>query len=177
MVGRPLLPGVIAGAAIVVLCLAGPPAIGRAGSASTGNDGKAARTELVIATATAKYRFQIEVARTAEQRRTGLMFRRHLAADAGMLFTFDPPQLVSMWMKNTVLPLDMLFIDTQGRIVNIARDTTPFSLDRINSDGPVAAVLEVAGGTAERLGIKAGDRVEHELFSPCHSNRSGPDRP
>jgi len=167
----------IAGVAIVVLCLAGPPAIGRAGSASTGNDGKAARAELVIATATAKHRFQIEVARTAEQRRTGLMFRRHLAPDAGMLFTFDPPQLVSMWMKNTILPLDMLFIDAQGRIVNIARNTTPFSLDTIASAGPVAAVLEVAGGTTEKLGIKAGDRVEHELFSSRHSNLPAPDRP
>jgi len=94
----------------------------------------------------------------------GLQGRRRLAADAGMLFDFGRPVPVMMWMKDTHVSLDMLFIDAEGRVVNIARGTVPFSLTPIRSAGPVRAVLEVNAGTAARLGIKPGDRVLHPLF-------------
>lgn len=108
--------------------------------------------------------FKVESAQTPEMRALGLMFRRDLAADAGMLFDFGQAQPVSMWMKNTLIPLDMLFIDADGRIVNIAERTVPGSLAGISSQGPVRFVLELNGGTAARLGLRAGDRVRHALI-------------
>lgn len=111
-----------------------------------------------------QYRFTVEIASTPEQRAQGLQGRRQLAADAGMLFDFGRIQPVLMWMKNTYLPLDIIFIRNDGRIVNIAPETTPESLAIIESAGLVKAVLEVPAGTAARLGIKAGDRVEHRIF-------------
>lgn len=108
--------------------------------------------------------FDIEVARTASERSRGLMFRRELPEDYGMLFDFGPEREVSMWMKNTFVPLDMLFIRADGTIRRIAERTTPFSTDSIPSRGPVSAVLELPGGTTRRLGIAAGDTVHHEMF-------------
>ena len=93
------------------------------------------------------------------------MFRRKLAPDAGMLFDYKVPQRITMWMKNTYIPLDMLFIGAGGRIVNIAERTVPRSLAAISSDGNAQAVLEVNGGTARRLGIRPGDMVLHPIFS------------
>ncbi|MBC8338743.1 MAG: DUF192 domain-containing protein [Alphaproteobacteria bacterium] len=110
------------------------------------------------------YVFQIEVAETDRQRTQGLQYRKSLGPDAGMLFDFKTPQPVGMWMKNTYVPLDMLFIAPDGRILNIARDTTPLSLAGIASAGPAKAVLEVRAGTAVRLGLRAGDRVRHAIF-------------
>ena len=92
------------------------------------------------------------------------MFRRSLAADRGMLFDFAQVEPVSMWMKNTYLPLDMLFIRSDGTISHIAENTEPLSTRVIPSGGPVLAVLELNAGSAKRLGIKPGDRVEHPLF-------------
>ena len=112
------------------------------------------------------YAFDVELALSADQQTQGLMFRRVLAADAGMLFDFHRVRPVSMWMKNTLLPLDMIFIADDGTVAGIAERTIPQSLDIISSPGPVRAVLEVNGGTASRLGIKAGDRVRHSLFAP-----------
>lgn len=103
--------------------------------------------------------FQVEVAATDAERAKGLMYRRELAVNAGMLFDFLTPQPVMMWMKNTLLPLDMLFVTENGRVVNIAERTVPGSLTAIPSDEPVRFVIEVNGGTASRLGLKAGDRV------------------
>ena len=122
-------------------------------------------SELIINTVTGEHRFRIELAVTAEQKRVGLMYRRELAPDAGMLFDFTPSRLVSMWMKNTYIPLDILFIDETGKIVNIVDNTRPHSLKSIRSAGPVLAALELNAGTAEKLGIAPGDRVVYTLFS------------
>jgi hypothetical protein len=108
--------------------------------------------------------FRVEIAATADQRAQGLMFRRQLAADAGMLFLFGASKERAMWMKNTLIPLDMLFIDEAGRIVRIEERTVPQSTRSIFSGGPVAAVLELNAGTASRLAIRPGDRVRHSAF-------------
>jgi len=120
--------------------------------------------ELTIESSGQRHKFTIELADTDERRTLGLMYRTSLAADAGMLFDFKIDQPVAMWMRNTRLPLDMLFITRDGRIANIAQRTVPFSETSIYSSGPVRAVLELNGGTAERLGLKAGDRVIHSMF-------------
>ena len=121
--------------------------------------------ELAIRSGTGLHVFRVEIADTPEARATGLMFRREMAADAGMLFEFHALEPVAFWMKNTELPLDMLFIDRGGRIVRIHERAEPGSLDVIESRVPVWAVLELNGGTAERLGIRVGDRVRHPAFS------------
>lgn len=106
-----------------------------------------------------RHRFTVEVARSPSERAQGLQHRRQLAADRGMLFDFGETRPVYMWMKNTPIPLDMLFVTAAGRIAGIARNTEPHSLATIAAPEPVRYVLEVAGGTAERLGIAAGDRL------------------
>jgi uncharacterized membrane protein (UPF0127 family) len=111
-----------------------------------------------------KHRFVVELASTPEARAQGLMFRQSLAPDTGMLFDFKDSEPVAMWMKNTYLPLDMLFIGRDGRIVRIAERTVPLTLTPISSGEPVLAVLEVNSGTAARLKLKAGDRVIHPIF-------------
>ncbi|MFM5915532.1 MAG: DUF192 domain-containing protein [Chakrabartia godavariana] len=103
--------------------------------------------------------FKVEVARTENDQARGLMFRESLAPDAGMIFPMDPPRWASFWMKNTVIPLDMIFIRADGTIARIAAETVPYSLDPVDSGEPVAAVLEIAGGRAAALGIAEGDRV------------------
>lgn len=110
------------------------------------------------------HRFKVEVAKSPEERSQGLMFRRTLAPDAGMLFDFGRTEPVAMWMKNTLIPLDMLFIGGDGAIVNIAQRTVPQSLTPIPSAKPVRFVLELPGGSASRLGIKPGDKVLHPLL-------------
>ncbi len=117
------------------------------------------RGELFIDTTHTIERFDIEIARTEAQRSRGLMYRAELAPDAGMLFLFDPVREASMWMRNTFVALDMLFIAPDGRITGIAANTTPMSDAVIASGVPVRAVLELAAGTAARLGIKPGDTV------------------
>ena len=92
------------------------------------------------------------------------MFRRELPRDAGMLFIYDAEATLTMWMKNTYLPLDMLFIAADGSIINIAERTVPQSMQIISSRGAALAVLEVNGGTVSRLGIAVGDRVRHSAF-------------
>ena len=106
----------------------------------------------------------VEVATDPKEKALGLMFRTHLADDKGMLFPYDAPRELSMWMHNTYIPLDMLFIRPDGVIHRIEVRAEPMSDRVIESDGPVSAVLELAGGAAERLGIKAGDRVRHPVF-------------
>jgi len=111
--------------------------------------------------------FKIELATTPAERAQGLMFRRSLAPDAGMLFDFGRSEPVAMWMENTLIPLDMLFIAADGRVVNIAQRAVPMDKTPIPSKGPVKAVLELAGGTASRLGLKPGDVVQHAIFAPA----------
>ncbi len=116
----------------------------------------------MIASAGGDHRFAIEVADTPDERARGLMFRETMAADAGMLFDYGSDQTgVAFWMKNTPLPLDMIFIRADGTITQIAADTTPYSLEPIASREPVRFVLEVNAGIAAKLGIVPGDRLRH----------------
>lgn len=119
---------------------------------------------LAIETATGRHDFRVEVASTPPQWEQGLMFRQSLAPDAGMLFDFKAVSPVSMWMKNTFIPLDMVFIDAQGRIINIAERTVPQSLEPVSAAAPARAVLELNAGTASRLAIRPGDRVLFPIF-------------
>ena len=106
------------------------------------------------------HRFTVEVARTPEQQARGLMERQSLAPDKGMVFPYEPPQAVAFWMKNTLIPLDIIFISPGGQILRIEANTVPMSLDPVGSGDAVEAVLELAGGRAAELGIAAGDKVE-----------------
>ena len=108
--------------------------------------------------------FSVEIATTEKERATGLMYRKELADGRGMLFDFSPEQNVQMWMKNTYIPLDMIFIRSDGRILRIAENTEPFSEKIIPSGGLAKGVLEVIGGTAKKYGIAPGDRIAHPLF-------------
>jgi uncharacterized membrane protein (UPF0127 family) len=119
---------------------------------------------LQLVTASGPHKFAVEVMKTDEQRARGLMFRRFLPADRGMLFDFKTEQPVMMWMKNTYLPLDMVFIARTGVVVSVAQNTEPLSERTIASGPPAFAVLEVNAGTAAKIGLKAGDRVEHPMF-------------
>ena len=114
---------------------------------------------LTISSGTRRHVFQVEVAASESEQSRGMMFRRWIAPDAGMLFPFVPPRPASFWMKNTLIPLDMLFIRQDGSIARIAAKATPLSLDAVGVGEPVAAVLELAGGRAAALGIQEGDRA------------------
>jgi len=106
------------------------------------------------------HRFTVEVARTPDQQARGLMNRESLAADRGMIFPYDPPVVASFWMKNTLIPLDIIFIRADGTIASIEANTVPLSLDPVASAVPVATVLELAGGRSAELGIVPGAKVE-----------------
>ncbi len=122
-------------------------------------------SRVIIITASGRHTFRVKVAATPESRARGLMFQRHLGPDQGMLFDLGPGQHdVIMWMKNTFIPLDMIFIARDGTIRNIAANTVPLSRRLIPSGEPVKAVLEVAAGTARRLHIIIGDKVLNKLF-------------
>ncbi len=127
--------------------------------------GAASFQPLEIATKNGVQVFSVEMATTEEEKQTGLMYRKELADGKGMLFDFNPAQEVSMWMKNTYVSLDMIFIRADGRILRIAENTEPLSTKIISSQGPARAVLEVVAGTAQKYGIRPGDRVAHPLFS------------
>lgn len=116
---------------------------------------------LTIESGGARHSFVIEVATTPAQHARGLMYRQALQPDHGMLFVYPKADYVMMWMKNTYIPLDMVFVDDSGKIAGIAADTMPLSTDIIPSPGAVKAVIEFAAGTAQRLGIHEGDRVNY----------------
>ena len=141
--------------ALAAICLASVPAL-RA---------EEALEPLEIVTAGGTHRFSVEVMRTPEQLSQGLMFRRYLPEDRGMLFDFKTEQPVQFWMKNTYLPLDMIFISKAGKIVSIAENTEPLSEKLVPSGAPVAAVLEVNAGTAARIHAVAGDTVRASIFA------------
>ena len=130
-------------------------------------DGRAAdeTQALEIVSKSGVHVFSVEVMRTPEEKAKGLMYRRELAEGRGMLFDFSPEQPVSMWMKNTYLSLDMIFIRADGRILRIAENTEPMSTRIISSGGLAKGVLEVIAGTAQKYGIQPGDRVAHPLFN------------
>lgn len=119
---------------------------------------------LTLNTSTGMHVIQVEIARTPQQQALGLMYRTDLPRDRGMLFIHDRARVVTMWMKNTYIPLDMVFIRSDGTVHHIARETEPHSEAMISSKGPVAAVLEIGGGEAERYGLEPGDRVDHPVF-------------
>ena len=118
-----------------------------------------AKVPLTIRTATGDRSFTVEIARSGEEQQRGMMFRENMAANAGMIFPMEPPRMASFWMKNTLIPLDMIFVRSDGTIARIAPDTVPQSLEPVSSGEPIAAVLEIAGGQAAKQGIGEGDRV------------------
>ena len=123
------------------------------------------RTETVaVETSSGVTEFIAEIADSGPLREKGLMFRRSLAPERAMLFDFGQPRMVAMWMKNTYVALDMVFIREDGTVAGVASETRPHSLDSIGVDEPVLGVLEVAAGTAARIGLKAGDKVRHPMF-------------
>ena len=137
--------------------LAAPPATpAQAGQPQTG----LAIVPLSITTADGRsHSYRVEIARTPGQQAHGMMFRTEVPAATGMLFPFEAPRTASFWMENTLVPLDLLFIGADGRVRNIAANAQPKSQALLNSVGPVAAVLELAGGEAERIGARPGDRI------------------
>jgi uncharacterized membrane protein (UPF0127 family) len=137
-----------------------PPAVAQAAPQPV------AMERLTIATAEGTREFRVEVAADEATRERGLMFRKEVPPGTGMLFDFNPARPVAFWMKNTLIPLDIIFIGVDGRIMNIAERTVPQSLTPVPSEGAARAVLEIAGGAASRLGIRPGDRVQHRILPP-----------
>src|SRR5438067_1245112 len=155
--GRRSVPEAAIAAAVLVACSPQAPAKNMPAEqrAQTGLK----QVPLTIRSRNGVHRFTVAVARTPEQQERGLMFVRFLAPNRGMIFPYDPPQQVAFWMKNTLIPLDIIFIRADGRIARIA-NAKPLDETPLPSGEPAAAVLEIAGGRAAQLGIKAGDRVE-----------------
>ena len=128
---------------------------------------QAMRSEsMTLHTARGPQVIRVEITETMEEKARGLMFRMRLPDGEGMLFGYDPPREITMWMRNTLIPLDMVFIRSDGVVHRIEASTHPLSEEIIASRGDVAACLELAGGAAERMGLKPGDWVEHPLFTP-----------
>ena len=121
-------------------------------------------SKLHILSKLGKFEFNVELAMTEHQQSQGLMYRRHLPSNAGMLFDYKVPKRVSMWMKNTFIPLDMIFIGSDGRVIKIVERTIPFSESVITSPKRARAVLEVNSGTASKLGLSLGDKIKHKIF-------------
>ncbi len=107
----------------------------------------------------AELQYQVEVAKTDIQRAQGLMFRTFLPEKSGMVFLYSPPKIVNMWMKNTLIPLDMVFVNENGEIIHIHHNAIPEDLTSISSEYPVSYVIEINGGEIEKYGIRKGDRV------------------
>ena len=122
------------------------------------------KQQLTFVTGSGSHTITVEVADDEKERATGLMFRRSIGPDEGMLFLYEQEHEISMWMKNTYIPLDMLFVKRNGVIAQIAADTEPFSEAIIAAQEPVMAVIEMGAGSARRLGIRPGDRVQHPRF-------------
>lgn len=114
-----------------------------------------------------RHEFRVEMAVRPEDQTVGMMFRTAMQPNEGMLFDWGQPRESAMWMRNTLIPLDMVFIAADGRVHRIHERAVPQSLATIESRGPVRATLELQGGTAERLNLRVGDRVEHRIFGPA----------
>jgi uncharacterized membrane protein (UPF0127 family) len=122
------------------------------------------QSQILIVSKSGAHKFTVDVAATAAQRQLGLMFRQKMAADQGMLFDFGEEKLISMWMKNTLISLDMLFVDKTGTILQIEHGTIPMSLDPISGNAPALSVIELNAGVTKELGIFEGDQVLHDIF-------------
>jgi len=120
--------------------------------------------KLEIVTSSGTHAFSVEVMRSEPERERGLMFRRFLAKDRGMLFAFETERPLMMWMKNTYLPLDMIFVGRSGKVVAVAENAVPLSEKIISSGVPAFAVLEANAGTVARIGLRIGDNVRHPVF-------------
>lgn len=145
----------IAGVALLITagCSASPAQQNGSTDHAVADNSGLATARLTITEGNVVHRFTVELARTEAEQARGLMFRTELAPDRGMLFPYSPPQPVAFWMKDTLIPLDMIFIRADGSIDRIAENTVPESMEPVASGGAIAAVLEVAGGTAARLNI------------------------
>ena len=160
----------MAGAAMLAACSPGESATARA-QVPAAAGAQAARhpvsglevIDLVVERGGKKIPFKVELAASPEAQARGLMFRTELGDFEGMIFPSGTPQPRSFWMKNTPLSLDIIFIGPDGRIINIAADTVPYSLESVRSEGPASAVLELRAGRAKALGIVPGDRVSYRL--------------
>ena len=148
---------------IVVAAMCGALAVGAPGSLAAPDEC------LRIETRFGDRFFRVEVADTPEAMSLGLMWRTSLRENHGMLFVYDPPRHAAFWMKNTLIPLDILFIGANGRIHRIAYDTEPLSLESIPSGIPVRAALEIAAGVADKMGVRPGDRVHHPALGDSRS--------
>ena len=126
---------------------------------------KLEKSIITITTAVKSYDFLVELAISREEKSIGLMYRQSMAADSGMLFKYNPLQIANMWMKNTYIPLDIIFIRHDGVIENIIEHTTPHSLKTISSTAKIRAVLELNAGIVAKFNIKAGDMVSHDIFN------------
>lgn len=151
----------------VLFCLLIATMVAMMGALSAQTEIKMRRDTLILHTASGDHRIDIEVAESDREQQRGLMFRQSLGDNEGMLFPYPTPREITMWMRNTFIPLDMIFIRGDGIIHRIATDTEPFSETIIPSQGEATAVLEMKAGSARRLGLKAGDRVEYKHFKPA----------
>lgn len=152
-------------AALAVLLALAACAQSETETGASGETEAAMETEqLTIDTANGPVRFTVEIADDDAERARGLMFRESLADDRGMLFHFQAPEHASFWMRNTVISLDIIFIGVDGRILNIAERTTPYSEQGVPAAGLTRGVLEIRGGLARERGIQPGDRVHHRIF-------------
>ena len=151
----------------VLFCLLIATMVAMMGALSAQTEIKMRRDTLILHTASGDHRIDIEVAESDREQQRGLMFRQSLGDNEGMLFPYPTPREITMWMRNTFISLDMIFIRGDGTILRIATDTEPFSDTIIPSQGEATAVLEMKAGSARRLGIKPGDRVEYKHFKPA----------
>ena len=144
----------------------GSPFVVAAASQATAQPGDIVfkRSSLVIVTIGREIKFDVEMATNEAERERGLMYRKELGPYQGMLFDFHRDMPVSFWMKNTLIPLDMVFIASDGIVKHVHANAVPMSTDTIPSEFPVRGVLEINGGSARLLGIKPGDKVRHEIF-------------
>lgn len=142
---------------------AAPPAAPKATGGAVG-EAPAGFEALEAVTQQGRTRFFVEIADNDAERERGLMFRKDVPPDRGMLFDFKTPREVAFWMKNTLIPLDIIYIQADGTVLSIARNTTPLSEAPIPSGGPIVGVLELAGGRAAEIGLLPGDKIEHRIF-------------
>jgi uncharacterized membrane protein (UPF0127 family) len=151
----------------VLFCLLIAAMVAMMGALNAQTEIKMRRDTLILHTAGGAHRIDIEVAESDREQQHGLMFRQSLGDNEGMLFPYPNPREITMWMRNTYISLDMIFIRGDGIVHRIATDTEPFSENIIPSQGEATAVLEMKAGSARRLGLKAGDRVEYKHFKPA----------